>query len=228
MTRASFGSSVVTESATLHQIALGHARENVEVAQHQRRFRHDADRMTGALQHFENTPHDLVAPLDRLVRIGIGADRDDLRLVAGRRQFALEELGRIRLHEQLRFEIEPRRQPEIGVGRSRETIDAAVLAPAIRIDRTIEGNVRRVVAGDDLAGGIRRHAGLKRRQFFQALPAVVESDARQRLVTAGRIRHRAAAATTFAVDKTSRLARRRGGQRRRRASQSGRVLMAPT
>ena len=206
----------------LDQIALGHARQDVEIAQHQRRFGDDADRMAGALQHFEDAAHDLVAPLDRLIRIGIGADGDDLRHVARRRQFALQQFRRVRLHEQLRFEIEPRRQPEIGVGRPRETIDAAVLAAAIGIDRAIEGNVRRIVAGDDLAGGVDRHAGLERRQFLELLPAVVEGDARQRLVTPGRVRMRAAAAAALAVDGGSRLARRRGGQRRRRAFQCGR------
>ncbi len=163
--------------------------EDIEIAQHQRRFGHDADRMAGALQHFEDAPHDLIAPLDRLIGIGIGADGDDLRHVARRRQFALQQFRRVRLHEQFGFEIEPRRQAEIGVRRPREAIDAAVLAAAIGIDRTVERNVGRVVAGDDLAGGVDRHRGLERRQFVERLPAVVEGDARQRLETAGRIRH---------------------------------------
>ena len=39
------------------------------------------------------------------------------------------------LGEQLRFEIEPGREAEIGVGGTREAVDAAVLAAAIGIDR---------------------------------------------------------------------------------------------
>ncbi len=206
----------------LDQIALGHARQDIEIAQHQRRFGDDADRMAGALENFEDAPHDLIAPLDRLIGIGIGADGNDFRHVVRRRQFAFEQFGRVGLHEQLGFEIEPRRQAEISVRRPREAIDAAVLAAAIRIDRAIEGNVGRIVAGDDLAGGVDRHRGLKRRQLVQALPAVIESDAGQRLETPGRVRHGAAAAAALAIDGGSQFARRRGGQQRcRRATQRG-------
>ena len=80
------------------------------------------------------------------------------------------------------------------MGRPREAVDAAVLAAAVGIDRAIEGDIGQVVAGDDLAGGIDGHGGLERRQLLEALPAIVECDPRQRLVTAGCIRLRAAAA----------------------------------
>ena len=178
----------------LDQVALRQPRQDVEVAQDQRRLGDDADRMAGALQHFEDAAHHLVLALDRLIRIGVGADRDGARLVARRRQLLLQQRRRIRLHEQLGFEIEPGRQAEIGVGRPREAIDAAVLAAAIGIDRAVEGDVRRLVAGDDLARRVDRHRGLERRQFFEALPAVVEGDARDRLVAARGIGKRAAAA----------------------------------
>jgi hypothetical protein len=86
------------------------------------------------------------------------------------------------------------------VRRPGEAIDAAVLATAIRIDRTVERNIGRVVAGDDLAGSVDRHRGLKRRQFVERLPAVIEGDPRQWLETSGGITQRAAATTAFAVD----------------------------
>src|ERR1700730_3418902 len=105
--------------------------------------------------------------------------------------------------------------------RPREAIDAAVLAGAIGIDGAVEGNVRGVVATDDLAGGIDRHVGFERRQILELLPAVIEGDAGKWLVAPGRVRAGAAAAPAFAVDGRSLLARRRGGQRRRRALQSG-------
>src|SRR5438132_1595481 len=147
-----------------------------------------------AREHFENAAHDLVTAVDRLVRIGVGADRNRARLIVWRGKLALEQFRRLRLHEQLGFEIEPRREPEIGVGRSRETIDAAVLAAAIGIDRTIEADIGRIVAGDDLARRIDRHARGERRQILETLPAVVEADAGLRLVAPGRVRQRAAAA----------------------------------
>ena len=46
--RASLRSSVVTDSATLHEVPLGHPRQDVDVAEHQRRLGDDADRMVGA------------------------------------------------------------------------------------------------------------------------------------------------------------------------------------
>ena len=49
-----------------------------------------------------------------------------------------QQSGCIRLRKDLCFEIQPRRQAEIGVGRPREAIDAAVLAAAIGIDRAVE------------------------------------------------------------------------------------------
>ncbi len=190
----------------LDQIALRHAREDLEVAQHQRGFRHDADRMAVAVKHFEDAPHHLMLPLDRLVRIGVGADGDGARHVAGGGQLAFEQLGRVRLGEQLGFEIEPRRQAEIGVGRAREAIDAAVLAAAIGVDRAVEGNVGGVVPGDDLTGGVDGHRGLERRQLLETLPAIIEGDASERLVAAGGVRLRPPAAAAIAFDRD--LARR--------------------
>src|SRR6185312_1864457 len=184
----------------LRQLALGHAGEDVDVAQHQRRFGDDADRMAGTLQHFEDAAHHLIFALDRLVRVGVGADGDDLRLVGGRGQFLLQQFRRLRLHEQLRLEIEARRQAEIGVRRPRETVDAAVLAAAIGIDRPVEADVGTVVAGDDLARRVRLHDRLERRQIVERAPAVVEGDARVRLEAPHGVRLRAAAAAALMLD----------------------------
>src|SRR5262249_61037748 len=84
----------------------------------------------------------------------------------------------------LGFEIEAGRQPHVGVGGAGEAVDAAVLAAAIGIDRAVERDVGRVVAGDDLARGVNRDRGLERRQVLEILPAVVETFARLRLVAA--------------------------------------------
>ena len=168
----------------LDQPALRHARENVEIAQHQAGFGDDTDRVAGALQHLQDAAHDLVFFLDRLIGIGIGADGDGARRIARRRELFLQQHRRVRLHEQLGLEIEPGREPEIGVRRPREAIDAAMLAAAIGIDRAVEGNVGRLIARDDLARGVDLYRRLERRQFVEALPAVVEGDARDRLVAA--------------------------------------------
>ena len=76
MVRASSGSSVVTDSATFASLRSAMRARMSMSRSDQRRLGHDADRMAGALQHFQNAAHHLILPLDRLVWIGIGADRD--------------------------------------------------------------------------------------------------------------------------------------------------------
>ncbi len=180
--------------------------------------------MRGTLQHFENAAHDLPFALDRLIGIGVGADRDHARLVILRRQFLLQKLRRIGLGEQSGFEIEPRRQAEKGMGRPREAVDAAMLAAAVRVDRTIEADIGRIVAGDDLARGIDRDRGLERRQFIEALPAVVERDARLGLEAPAGIGLRAAATPPFALDRNRELRKRRRRTRRFGGRRDRRVL----
>src|SRR6185437_1572439 len=116
--------------------------------------------------------------------------------------------------------------------RARKAVDAAVLAAAIGIDRAVEADVGGIVAGDDLARGIGLHRGLERRQLVERAPAVVEGDARQRLVTAHGVRLRAAAAATLVLDDdaeqiahvlvaTAFAARRCGGQLLNRRASRG-------
>src|ERR1700736_1123322 len=102
--------------------------------------------MRSAIQHFQNAAHDLALAIDRLIGIGVGADRDHARLVILRRQFLLQKLRRIGLCKQLRFEVEPRRQAQKSVGRPRETIDTAMFAAPVRIDRTIKTDTGGIVA----------------------------------------------------------------------------------
>ena len=55
-----------------------------------------------------------------------------------------------------------------------------MLAAAIGIDRLIEGNVGRVVGGDDLLRRFDEHRRLERRQVVERLPAIVEESPRMR------------------------------------------------
>src|SRR5215216_6741761 len=105
--------------------------------------------------------------------------------------------------------------------RSREAIDATMFAAAIGIDRAVERDVRRFVAGDDLAGRVDRDRRLERRQFLDRAPAVVEGDARDRLITAGGIRVGPATAPAAAIDPCAQKIprRRRGGWRQRRTKE---------
>src|ERR1700677_801353 len=107
------------------------------------------------------------------------------------------------------------------MGRPREAVDATMLATPVRIDRTVEADIGRVVAGDDLAGCIDRDRGLERRQFVETLPAVVEACARFGLEAPAVIGLRAAATPPFALDRHRKFRKRRkrtgrvGGRRDR-------------
>ena len=103
-------------------------------------------RVEANLQHL---PRDPVSPLYRLVGIGIGAHRDRARAIGGLGQRRAQQIGRRGLGEQLRFEIQPRRQVVVSMGRPREAIDAAMFASAIGVDRAVEGNVGRAVEAED-------------------------------------------------------------------------------
>src|SRR6266478_2392673 len=110
------------------------------------------------------------------------------------------------------------------MGRPRETIDAAVLAAAVRVDRTVEADIGRVVAGNDLAGGIECDRGLERRQFIETLPAIVECEPRLRLETAAGVGLRAAAAPPLALDRDGEFGKRRRSTRRLGGRRDRRVL----
>jgi hypothetical protein len=97
-----------------------------------------------------------------------------------------------------------------------------MLAAPVGVDRTVEADIGRIVAGNDLARGVECDGGLERRQLIETLPAVVERDARYRFVSAAIVGLRAAAAPPFALDrdrqfgKRGKRTRRFGGRRDRR------------
>src|SRR5580692_3844862 len=62
------------------------------------------------------------------------------------------------------------------MGRPRETVDAAVLAAAIGIDRTIERHVGRGVAREDGARGVLGERGAQGRQLVLDVPAIGGAD----------------------------------------------------
>src|SRR5437588_184076 len=81
--------------------------------------------MPKAVEHFEYATHDLMLALDRLVGIGVGANRDGARNIVGRRELAFEQLCRVGFGKQFRFEIKPGRKSEIGVRRPRRSRSTA-------------------------------------------------------------------------------------------------------
>src|SRR5207253_874171 len=126
--------------------------------------------------------------LGGLIRIGVGAERDRLADVARMAELLVEEFSGVRLVEDLGLEVEARRKIHVGMGRPCEAVAAAVLAAAIRIDRLREADVRRVVPGDDRAGGLADVFGIgMARRVFLEIPAVVESDLGAGLEAAWRV-----------------------------------------
>src|SRR5450631_2443707 len=108
------------------------------------------------------------------------------------------------------------------MGRPGKTVDAAVLAAPVGVDRAVEADVGRIVTGDNLARGVDRDRGLERRQFVEALPAVIERDPRFGLEAATVVGLRAAATPPTMLDcdrqfrKGSKRTRRFGGRRAKR------------
>jgi hypothetical protein len=100
-------------------------------------------------QHLNTAARDPQFSLDGLVWIGDAAQHQRLRLPPWRFQFRAQQFRGIGFHHYFAFEIEAGRKPEILVCRPRVTINAAVLAPAIRIQARFESDVRTRIAGDN-------------------------------------------------------------------------------
>ena len=146
--------------------------EQVDVAQHPVRLGGDGEGMAGFDQQLDDRARDPPALLDRLIGIGVGAHRDRPAFVAGPRERRVEQLRRIGLDEQPRFEIHAGRKVVIGVGRPREAIDAAMLAAAKGVDRAIEADVGRAVAGQDRFGMLDRDRGPALRNAVERLDLI--------------------------------------------------------
>ena len=126
----------------LGQAPLGHRRQDVDVAQHQGGLGDDPHRVGAGGQHLEDLAGDAEPALDRLVRVGVGAQRDDPAAVFRVAELPLQDPGGVGLGEQAGLEVQPGREPQIGVARAGVTVDAAVFAPPVGIDRAVEGDVR--------------------------------------------------------------------------------------
>ena len=132
-----------------HQVPRRHRSEQVEIALDEHALGGDRDRVLAFSEHFDDLARDLPFALDRLVRIGVGAERNRLAAVAGPRKLPAQKERRIRLGEQPRLEVQSRRQIEVRVARPGIAIHAAVFTALVRIDRSLERDVGRVVARND-------------------------------------------------------------------------------
>src|SRR5438067_1334276 len=140
--------------------------EQVDVARYQPVLCDDRHWVSEFRQHFEATARDPQLSLDRLVRIGHAAHDKDLRFPFRRGEFLFEQFRRVLFHHDLALEIQPGRQPEIFMGGPRETIDAAMLATAVRIYARLEPDVRAVVPRDDRFRLVAKELRLAPRPLF--------------------------------------------------------------
>jgi hypothetical protein len=109
--------------------------------------------VAGLGQHLDQRTGDALLALDRLVGIGIDAECQWRRSMAGTRELGAEQFSGVGLGEQAGFEVEPGGEVEIAVAGPREAVGATVLAATVRIDRLLEPDVWRIVAADDAARG---------------------------------------------------------------------------
>lgn len=85
--------------------------------------------MFEAQQDFQRLACQPLLALEWLIGIGVHAQCDRLRHVAGFAQLGLQAFGEVRLGDQLGFEIDAGREIPIGMGRTRKAVDAAMPYP---------------------------------------------------------------------------------------------------
>ena len=93
-----------------HELVAGELLQQVEVAQDARRLGDDAEGMARLGQHLDDAAGDPQPALERLIGVGVGAERERLRHVAGLGQLAAQELGGVGAGEDLGLEVKARRQ----------------------------------------------------------------------------------------------------------------------
>src|SRR4029077_7054848 len=123
--------------------------QNIDIARDEMVFCDDRHRIAKLREHIEAATRDPQFSLHGLIRIGYPAHNKRLRLPSPRLQFAAQQFRRIGFHHDFALEIEASRKPEILVSRSRVTIDATVLAPAIWIQARFKADIRTGIPGDN-------------------------------------------------------------------------------
>lgn len=99
--------------------------QQVQIALDQCILGDQRERVASLGQYFDDAPGQLQAPFGRLVGIGIDSQRDRADLVARPRQLAPQYFRRIGLGEDLGLEVQARRQVQIGMRWTGETVAAA-------------------------------------------------------------------------------------------------------
>ena len=147
---------------------VGDLLHEIQVAQQQRRLGQDRARVGRIAQRLPDPPHELVAALDPLVRVGVGPHRDVLALPRRPRELDAQHLGHVDLDHDLLLEVAASVEVQVGVGWAGEAVKAGMAASAVGVDRPAEGHpralgdaVERGLGADLVEAGVERLGGVE-------------------------------------------------------------------
>src|ERR1700722_1046091 len=158
------------------EILLGHRRKNIDIPGDHVVLGRDAEGVPKFGENLEDITRDGQAAFNRLVTVRIGAELDAPGRIARLGELLCEQSRGIGLVKKPGFEIETGREPEVSVAWARETINAAMLATPVGIDRSVESDVGALVSRQDNLRFFDRQccSDARGRHVLAAGPAVVE------------------------------------------------------
>jgi hypothetical protein len=172
-------------NADAQQTLRRHWGQQIKVAFDQRSFGGDRQRVMKAGQHPNEVAHYPVFHLDRLIGVGVGADRNRGDPVGPAAQLGVQHSPEAGPRNQPGFKIELRRQVKKRMTGAGKAINAAMFAAALRVDGPVERQVGRAVACDGRPRPFQPHFGAQQRQFVFARPTAIDSDPLVRLAPTG-------------------------------------------
>ena len=126
-----------------HVGARRRLRQQVEVAQDERRLGEDRERVAGLGEHLDDAAGQPVLALAPLVRVGVGAHGDVVaRATAPGASSARSRSTRVDLHHDPLVEVVADVEAEVLVGRPGEAVGAGVAAAPVGVDREAERQER--------------------------------------------------------------------------------------
>ena len=140
--RQAFSSSVGTDRHALTSATSRDLLQQVQIAQQQRRLGQDRARVARVAQRLPDPAHQLVAPLDPLVRVGVRAQRDVLALPRRPRQLRPQHLRHVDLDDDLALEVPPGVEAEVLVRRAGEAVEQAWEQPRYGLTVQLNGSCR--------------------------------------------------------------------------------------
>ena len=105
-----------------------HRRQEIDVALDRRVLGDETDRLIELAADFDDRARDFPLALDRLIGVGVDADHDLRAFVSRPRQLLAQKLGRVRLREDARLEIDAGREIAVGVRGTGVAINTTMLA----------------------------------------------------------------------------------------------------